>query len=251
MAIDIIRPEIFKREENLRAFFTLKNEVFGNKKQATIQGLNLGFNTGEAPEVIENNRRELFETFNIDSHWVAFANQVHSNRVKIVTDGGTFAETDGLITQVPGLALAIQVADCAAMFIADTKSNIIAAVHAGWRGAAGDIVPRAIEKMIQLGADSSDCKAFISPCISLKNFEVGNEVANQFPDTFVDFNSYEKPHINLKAFLNHQLKVAGLQESNIEIHPECTIVEEDKYYSYRRDKDESGRMMAVIQLTEG
>lgn len=251
MAIDVIRPEIFKKEKNLRAFFTLKNESFDTKEEAVIRGLNLGFNTGEAPEIIEDNRKKLCEAFDIDPHWVAFANQIHSNRVKIVTNGGTFAETDGLITQVPGLALAMQVADCAAVLIADPASSIIAAVHAGWRGAAGDIVPRAIEKMIQLGADIAGCKAFISPCISLKNFEVGNEVADQFPEEFVDFNSYEKPHINLKAFLNYQLKDAGLEETNIEIHPECTIAEEYKYYSYRREGDGSGRMMAVIQLTEG
>jgi YfiH family protein len=143
MSIEVIHPAVFEKCGALTSFFTLKNaSSFSGNQQ--IEGMNLGFNTHEAPETVAENRQTLIEAYNIDDDWIAFADQVHGNRIEVVTDGGTFTHTDGLITQVPGLALAIQTADCAAVLMADVQSQTIAAVHAGWRGAAGDIVPRAI-----------------------------------------------------------------------------------------------------------
>ena len=249
MTIDAIKPAVFDNLDEIRAFFTLKNKDFG-QDEASIKGLNIGYNTEEDPEIVTRNRRKILHEFGIDSNWVAFANQVHSNRVLKVTEGGTFAKTDALVTQVPGLALAIQVADCGAVLIADPKSQIIAAAHAGWRGAAGDIVPRTLKKMDALGAELHNCFAFISPCISAENFEVGHEVAEQFPEPFVDAHSYKKPHVDLKGYLAHQLTSAGVKQSRIEVHPGCTIMQAEQYYSYRREKDKSGRMMALIQLKE-
>jgi YfiH family protein len=248
MKIDTIKPEIFSDENRLNVFFTFKNEKKYSGDRA-INGLNLGFNTGETPEIIKENRRDLLDAFGIEAEWTAFANQVHSNRVKVVTKGGTFAETDGLITQVPGLALAIQVADCAAVLLADMQSRTIAAVHAGWRGAAGDIVPKALDKMKSLGADAADCRAFISPCISSEEFEVGPEVADRFPDEYVNSQTYAKPHLNLKAFLADQLAEAGLKPASIETHSGCTV-QDDQFYSFRREGKQSGRMMAIMQLKQ-
>jgi YfiH family protein len=246
MSIEIIRPDIFPDDE-VRAFFTLKNDqLYSNER--SIDGLNVGFNTDENPEIITKNRHHVLDEFNINPNHVAFANQVHSSGVKEVIEGGTFADTDALITRTPGLALAIQVADCAAVLIADVHSKTIAAVHAGWRGATGNIILRTMDNMCRLGADPKDCKAFISPCISLKNFEIGYEVAEQFPDQFVDYEHYRKPHLDLKAFLKQQLTETGLHKKYILVHPDCTVNKEKKYYSYRREKDKSGRMMGIIQL---
>ena len=248
MQIEVIKPRLSKTR-GVHAFFTLKNEAFSPDSHS-IKGLNLGYNTTEAPEIITQNRELLLKETGIDPNRIAFANQVHSNRVKVVTEAGTYAETDGLITQIPQLALAIQVADCAAILLYDENSRTIAAVHAGWRGAAGDIVPRTINKMKQMGSKPQNCRAFISPCISQQNFEVGEEVAEQFPDQFVDYASYKKPHLNLKRFLLHQLTEAGLKNKNIEMHSGCTVREAGSFYSYRREKENSGRMMGVIQLKQ-
>lgn len=246
MSIDIIKPDIFEDHNKVEAFFTLKNPQV-NVKERSIEGLNLGFNTDEAPEIVKQNRQMLTEQFDLDPNWIAFANQVHNNRVKVVTGGGTFANMDALITQVPGLALAIQVADCAAILIADDEGKTIAAIHAGWRGAAGDIVPRTLEKMKQLVDQPANYYAFISPCISVENFEVGPEVAEQFPDEFVDYATCSKPHINLKGFLKDQLIQEGVSPENIEVDASCTVANE-RFYSYRREGDKSGRMMAVIKI---
>lgn len=245
--LSLIQPQLLQEDEEVHAWFTLKNPEFNSEAQH-IAGLNLGFNTPEDNEVIARNRLILLETLGLDKEWIAYADQVHSNRIRYVTQGGTYPSTDGLITQVPGLTLGIQVADCAAVLLWDADHRIVAALHAGWRGAAGNIVPRGIEKMIEHGAETPKMKAFVSPCLSLKNFEIGTEVADQFPDQFVDYQSYQKPHVDLKGFLKYQMIQSGIPDSHIEIREECTISEADDFYSYRREGDKSGRMMALIQI---
>lgn len=245
----LIEPELLREEDGIKAWFTLKNSRYGIEG-GNISGLNLGFNTTEKKEIVAENRLTLLASLDIDPEWVAYGDQVHSNRIRVVTEGGTFPSTDGLITQIPGLALAIQVADCAAILLWDAKNKIIGALHAGWRGAASDIVPAGIDKMKKLGAEPHSMSAFVSPCISLKNFEVGPEVADLFPDKFVDYEHFEKPHVDLKGFLKHQMQEAGLSDEQIEINPKCTIEDVENLYSYRRQGKKSGRMMAIIQITE-
>ncbi len=170
--------------------------------------------------------------------------------IGFVSEGGTYPSTDGLVTKIPGLTLAIQVADCAAVLLWDATNNVIAALHVGWRGAAGNIVLRGIEEVVRQGGEAKHLKAFVSPCISQKNFEVGIEVAEQFPDRVVNYTDFEKPHVDLKAFINNQLRSAGISEQNIEIRPECTIDDADQFYSFRREGKNSGRMMALISIQE-
>ena len=139
-------------------------------------------------------------------------------------------KTDGFVSNTQGLALAIQVADCAAVLLGDSENKVIGAAHTGWRGAVADIVPKTIQKMKRLGAASTYIKAFVSPCISLQNFEVGEEVAAQFPDKFVDRTNYSKPHVNLKNFIEYQLMKEGILEEHIEIDDSCTIA--DKHFLF-------------------
>jgi YfiH family protein len=245
----VIVPQILEQDKDIQAWFTLKNQEFRRPGQA-IAGLNLAFNTSEKKEQVAKNRLALLNSLNIDSDWVAYADQVHSNRVQFVTGGGTYPSTDGLVTKVPGLTLAIQVADCAAVLLWDAKNNVIAALHAGWRGAAGDIIPGGIQKMKEQGADPVQTKAFVSPCISQKNFEVGMEVAEQFSDQFVNYTDFEKPHVDLKNFIRHQLLEEGIADNQIEIREECTVSETENFYSYRREGSKSGRMLALIQISE-
>ncbi len=75
------------------------------------------------------------------------------------------------------------------------------------------------------------------------------EVAEQFPSSYVDYTTYQKPHVDLKAFLKDQLRDMGLEDENIEVNRECTI-ENKNLYSYRRQKEKSGRMMALIKLNQ-
>lgn len=244
---DVLQPEVFRKEKGISAWFTLKNEntYSGNRN---IPGLNLGLNTEEKEEVVRENRSVLFDELDVEPEWMALANQVHGNRVQVVTRGGTYTETDGFVTQIPRLALAIQVADCAAVLLGDAHNRIVGAAHAGWRGVTGGIVPKVVKYMTAQGADPMKMRAFVSPCISAENFEVGPEVAEQFPDQFVDYSSYEKPHVNLKGFIRYQLMEKGVKPEHIEVHEGCTVSDGHSFYSYRREGKQSGRMMGIIQL---
>lgn len=245
----ILSPQIIEVDSGIQAWFTLKNPAFKRPGQ-NIAGLNLGFNTLEKKEQVAQNRLALLNSLNIDANWTAYADQVHSNRIRFVTEGGIYPSTDGLVTKIPGLTLAIQVADCAAVLIWDSQNKVIAALHAGWRGAISDIVPNGIKKMKEHGAELSNMRAFVSPCISAKNFEVGMEVAEQFPDQFVNYTDFEKPHVDLKSFIRNQLTEQGISGNGIEIREECTIEGADNFYSYRREGKDCGRMLALIQIAE-
>ena len=248
--LDLIRPRIFEGEPKIDAWFTLKNARKVNKN-APIAGLNLGSDAGSIDPSVEQNRELLFQALDLNSDQVAFAQQVHGTRLQTVSGSGIYPETDGMVTQVPGLALAIQVADCAAVLLAEPAACTVAAVHAGWRGAAGGILPKAVVRMKELGSDPADIRAFVSPCISLKHFEVGEEVAEQFPDAFIDRVRFDKPHVNLKSFLRHQLIGEGIVEEQIELDEGCTIEDSGRFYSYRREKEQSGRMLGLIRLNRG
>jgi YfiH family protein len=243
--IKFIRPKLLNNEV-VSSWFSLRNQQMFNP-QHDIPGLNLGLNTNEKEEVIFENRERLLSEIGLLAHQIAFAVQVHKTNVQYVEQGGTFPNTDAFVTDKRNLALAIQVADCAAILIADTHNNVIGAAHAGWRGAVGNIVPKTIEKMQELGAKTKDMSVFVSPCISLKNFEVGKEVANQFPEKFVDWERFEKPHVDMKGYVNHQLQSLGISENRIEMDESCTI-SDPSFYSYRRQKEKSGRMMGIIKL---
>src|SRR6056297_851612 len=112
----LIRPNILAQNESVKAWFTKKNMEFG-LQNSVVPGLNFGFNTIEKKELVAANRLSLLSHLRLDPEWVAYADQVHSNRVQVVTEGGTFPSTDGLVTTIPGLTLGIQVADCAAVLL--------------------------------------------------------------------------------------------------------------------------------------
>jgi len=247
--LDIIRPELFSDGSAVKAWFTLKN-ADSVDTEGEIEGLNLGFNTGSDSDEVARNRRLLYRLLNLDPDRVAYGKQVHGTRIRQVSSGGIYPETDGLITRVPGLALAIQVADCAALLMADPEAGAVAAVHAGWRGAAGGIVPEAVGQLKRLGSEPSGILVYVSPCISIENFEVGEEVAEQFPVEFVDRQHYPKAHVDLKAFLKQQLLDAGVPAKQIELDDRCTIEDPVRFYSYRREKQRSGRMMGLIVLEQ-
>ena len=151
MSIEIIQPEIFKNIKGVSAIFTLANREknFGSDSK---KGLNLGLKTTESFSVFSSNLSQLSKQTGTSLDEIALAEQVHKNSIEIVDKPGIYKETDGFITSTAGLALGIQVADCAAILIADPVNRIVGAFHTGWRGAVAEIVPIGIDLMINQGA---------------------------------------------------------------------------------------------------
>jgi polyphenol oxidase len=173
----------------------------------------------------------------------SYLHQVHGNAVFYSDKPGKCGKADGLITDSTGLALVIQTADCVPILLIGNKQ--VAAVHAGWRGLASNIISVACQ---QIGEIQS---AVIGPCISVQNYEVGEEVVEGIcqsginQELFVERGGYLKAHVNLKVVAQQQLMSNGV--SNIETMDYCTF-EDSGLASYRRDKDKSGRILSIIGI---
>lgn len=246
--IDFIRPEKLN-DARIFSWFTLKNAHL-NEKEQQIPGLNIGFNSKEKQEILLHNLNLLSSELRMKPSNLALAEQVHKTNIKVISEGGIYPETDAFVSNTPGTALGIQVADCGAVLLGDPVNQVIGAAHAGWRGGVDRIVPKTIKKMIEIGADLKQIKVFLSPCIAKHNFEVGDEVAGKFADHLVDRKHFEKPHVDLKGLIKDQLLESGIDENYIEIDDRCTIDHEDLFYSYRREKEKSGRMVGIIKLNK-
>lgn len=212
--------------------------------------MNIGFNSKDTQDVILHNLDVLTQNTGVNRKKLALAHQVHGTEVTIVEDGGVYEDTDGFVTNTSGVSLGIQVADCGAVLLGDFKNKVIGACHAGWRGAVGEIVPKTVSRMLELGAEVKNINTFISPCLAAHNFEVGDEVAIQFPEHLVHRNGYPKPHVDLSGLINDQLLQAGVLPEHIEMDGRCTIDHQELFYSYRREKEQSGRMLGIITLNE-
>jgi len=246
--MDQIKPKLATTCTTVDAGFTLANRKVVNQK-GEIPGLNFGDNTGVSPKELNENIECFLEEMDWSESPLAMAEQVHGSNIKVVDEPGMHNGVDALITSSPGLTLGIKVADCAAILLADETNSIIAAVHAGWRGAVADILPKTLFKMDDLGAEPSNIRAYISPCLSQQVFEVGIEVAEKFPEKVVDYQNYNKPHIDLKGFLVDQLHDFGLANNQIEVDEGCTL-SDGRYYSFRRERERSGRMLGYIRINQ-
>lgn len=196
-------------------------------------------------------RALLARILGIEESAMAWLHQVHGDRARIVDAAGAAGEGDALVTDRPGLALLVAVADCGPVLLHDPRSGVVAAAHAGWRGTVAGICERTVETMVGLGADASRVQAWIGPCIGPENFEVGPEVARQFAGEFVRRQEGRRPHVDLPAAIGDRLRDCGLQEAHIRIAGQCTMALEDRYWSYRRDGGICGRQIAWILRRRG
>ncbi|MCG2589783.1 peptidoglycan editing factor PgeF [Rhodohalobacter sulfatireducens] len=242
----LIRPSIFSEIPNVIAAFTESNREL-QPDGYSEKGINFALNGSPHRPSIEKNYKELLDELDLKTDSIALAKQVHGSNIQLVEKSGIYPETDGLITKIKGFSLGIQVADCAAVLIADDKNDVVGAFHAGWRGAVANIIPKGLKKMQSVGGDINNFKAYISPCISQSMFEVGEEVAIKFPEKFVDRLTYSKPHVDLKGFLRDQMEKVGMKKSFIEVSSECTM-QDLRFFSYRREREKAGRMLALISL---
>lgn len=153
---------------------------------------------------------------------------------------------DALVSDDPGRALAIRVADCAPVLLASADGRVVGAAHAGWRGVIAGVVPRTVEAMRETGAN--ELIAAIGPCIGPDHFEVGEEVAAEFRRAFGArapiVAGPGKPHVDLRAAIRRQLEEAGVE--HVDVSDRCTFRDEAEFFSHRRERGRTGRTGAVI-----
>jgi len=238
------------KEKNCIHLVTQKDTLFP-------YSFSLALHTQENPSQIIKNRDFLHKEFSNFSFIVA--NQTHSANIKLIQEKETkgwreldsaIEDCDALITNQKNIMLTILTADCVPILLFDKQKEVIAVIHAGWRGTEQKIVSKTIEKMKKLfNSNSKDILASIAPSIGKCCYEVDWNVTKYFKEIK---NAYEdkgeKQMLDLPYINKTQLLQAGVDEDNIELSNICTACEVEKYFSYRKEKGCSGRFMSMIGL---
>lgn len=240
---------IFK---NIPGLIAAESTRHGGVSPVPYQSLNLGKNTADKPESVAENRRIFCEALGFSPEQLAWSKQVHGAEIRMVEGPGGAEGFDALITGKPGVVVCVSVADCTPVLIFDAKNRAVAAVHAGWRGAAAGIVGKTLEAMAEnFGTHAADCLAYVGTCIDECSFEVGPEVAAEFEESFKRFDSgLGKYFVDLKKVCARQLLDFGLSEGQIEISPFSTVLNNGDYFSHRKENGVTGRMLGVIGIMD-
>lgn len=242
-----IQPKIFAQFPNLAAAQSTRH---GGVSPAPYHSLNLGKSTADDPANVVENRRRFCASLGFQPAQIAWSKQVHGDQIRLITEPGGAEGFDALVTNVPGILLAVSVADCTPILVYDARQQAMAAIHAGWRGTVAEIVAKTLIFMQKaFGTSGEDCFAYIGACIDECSFEVGDEVAVAFTEPFKRFDAQAgKFFVDLKKANAAQLLAFGIPEAQIEISPYCTMRHSTDFFSHRKDKGLTGRGLGVIGL---
>lgn len=252
--MELLQFESLASVSGLRHAVTTRDD---GVSQGEYASLNLGFHVGDELEKVRQNRRLLAHEMSFKAQDLVAAQQVHGDTIHLVSpiDAGHGAldgesavpATDALITDQKNLPLLILVADCAPILLVDPKKQVIAVVHAGWRGALAGIAGKvASEMQNDFGCAPETILAGIGPCLSIKNLEIGPEVAAQIAavDKNAIIDGWEKPHLDLRGLIGRDLQRAGVLPSHIETMPLCTK-DDSRFFSHRGQNGVAGRFAIV------
>jgi YfiH family protein len=174
--------------------------------------------------------------------------QVHSGQShKAVGFCDREREGDALLTDEIARPIGVRTADCMPILLLDPRRRAVAAVHAGWRGTAAEIVKETIAKLgAEYGCQPADLQAAIGPCIRECCYEVSSEVASRFPAPARREVLGARPHLDLAAANKMQMLACGLNADHIFDCELCTYCDPELFYSYRREPNNPGRMLSFI-----
>ncbi len=220
--------------------------------------LNLSMVPWDRGDNVRENRKRFLSVLELQNARLCTLSQVHSNRLHIIEEntrlGNSRLEGDALATQLQGVALAVEVADCFPILLADPRTGAIAAVHAGWRGTLARILVRAVARLSDaFGTDPANLRAAVGPGIGACCYEVGPEVAEQYMQGFSGIKVARrhpaepgKYLLDLRLALEAQFRESGVPLENVFILDACTRCHATEFFSYRREGLRTGRMMGVI-----
>lgn len=241
----IRQPAIFRQIPGLLAAESTRH---GGVSPFPYHSLNVGYYTDDDPQHIRENRDRLFASLGITESQTASSHQVHGDQILLAETPGRYEGYDALITNLPGLFVAVTIADCTPVLVCDPVRRAVAAIHAGWKGTAARIVEKTLAEMSRtFGSKPSECVAYVGTCIDECSYEVGEEVAVKFAPAFTRLDTRTgKYFVDLKSANAAQLQAAGLRPGQIEISPFSTFLHNEDYFSYRKEQGTTGRMTALI-----
>lgn len=252
----VVCPLLSKLPGIDHGFFTRE----GGVSEDAFASLNCGYGSGDNAAHVEKNRFFVARTLGVPAANLSTAYQTHSAAAIIVDKPLPIVkgpEADALVTNVPGIAVGILTADCLPILLADEKHRVVAAVHAGWKGAIGGVIEAGIAAMKKLGAKPQEIVATIGPGIEQCSYEVGGEFRDRFLAESADNATYFETSsrdgrfmFDLKGYAKARLLRGGLLKINVLANDTC--LEETRFYSYRRatlrKEPQYGRQISAIVL---
>jgi polyphenol oxidase len=240
-------PKIFQQFPELIAVESTRH---GGISKSPYTSLNLGLFTEDKSENVQENRTRFFESLGIKASRIAHSYQIHRDKILKVTRCKAYEGYDALVTSNKNSFMSVTVADCVPVLVYDTKNQAVAAIHAGWKGTVADITAKTIQMMqVEFNTNPADCYAYVGTCIDESSFEVGEKVAELFAydfKTLVKNGRKVKFFVDLKKANAAQLMKCGIPENQIEISSFSTVLDNQDYFSHRKEKGKTGRMMALI-----
>ncbi len=231
----------------------------GGVSTGVYASLNVGAGSDDRPDDVKENRRRCATALGCDSGRLVTNYQIHSSEVVIIDAlwSGAPAKADGLVTKTRGLALGVLAADCMAWLFADPEAGVIGAAHAGWRGALAGVLENTVAAMESLGANRSDIRAALGPCLRQPNFEVGLDLVEAFTEKYNDAETFfapgkspQKRQLDLAAFGAWRLRQSGVKQ--IDDLGVCTLAAPEAYFSYRASQraaeTDYGRNLSAIAI---
>ena len=227
---------------NAKNLSLAKHAFFGRTggfSKGIFNSLNFNYKGTDSPKNLSRNLDIAAAYYGLSGKKIVRLNQIHSSKAVYVDRPSQYIiEADGVVTDKPHIILGITTADCIPVLLADYKSGIIGASHAGWKGALKGIVENTISTMLEHGAKIENIAAATGPCLQKQNFHVRNDMRDQFllqneeNSKFFTQIDNEQYLCDLEQYVNHRLTLMGI--TNISLSGIDTYSDEKHYFSYRR-----------------
>lgn len=250
-------PELSSFPNIRHAFFTRQ----GGVSEGIYASLNGGVGSSDDPGRVRRNRELMAEQLGAAADRLVSLHQIHSAlavQVGAPWPSGDRPRADAMVTNTPGIALAIASADCGPVLFADHHAGVVGAAHAGWKGALGGVLDATVALMEELGADRTHIVAVLGPTIGRDAYEVGPE----FMERFLAEDALNAGHFrpsereghaffDLPAYIGRRLEATGIGE--VALSDLCTYSDEERFFSYRRathrGEPDYGRLISAVSLT--
>lgn len=246
-------PELAALPGIRHAYFTRQ----GGVSVGIYASLNGGVGSRDSREAVSENRARMCAALDVPAGHLVTPYQIHSPNAVIAAAPWSRDEqprADAVVTATPGLAVAISTADCGPVLFADAKARVIAAAHAGWKGAHGGVLENTLARMEELGAQRDSIRAVLGPCIRQQSYEVGPDFTARFDEADALFfkPSDKNGHamFDLAGYIIARLRKAGV--AVIGDLGQDTYSDETRFFSYRRTthrgEPDYGRLISAIAL---
>jgi len=218
-------------------FFTRR----GGVSEGPYASLNCSASSADAPERMARNRALVAEAMGVEVGQLVGVTQVHGRGVAVVDKPWAFGQgpaADAMVTRRAGVALGIVTADCAPVLFGDVEAGVVAAAHAGWRGACGGVLEAVVDAMEQLGARRARVRAAVGPCIGQASYEVSADLRDPVIESFTGAERFflagtrpEKWQFDLSGYCLERLLAFGVEARGLGLD---TCADEDRFFSHRR-----------------